>query len=170
MNWDAMAAVAETVGGAGVIATLIYLAVQVRQNTRSVRAATYDAMVRSSGDFRLPLIQDARLAKNFEQAVEDWDKLDAEYRASVMYILTQLFRIWENAYFQHRQNTLEPGLWAAWRGVMLSYFHQPGVQEWWKYRAHAYSAEFRELLESSPPPAAGIRTTQQIHDASSEAV
>jgi hypothetical protein len=34
MNWEAIGAVAEVMGAFGVIATLIYLAIQIRQNSR----------------------------------------------------------------------------------------------------------------------------------------
>jgi len=34
LSWDALAAAAELLGALGVIATLAYLAVQIRQNTR----------------------------------------------------------------------------------------------------------------------------------------
>jgi hypothetical protein len=40
MNWEAIGAVGEVAGAIGVIATLGYLAVQIRHNTRSVRAAS----------------------------------------------------------------------------------------------------------------------------------
>ena len=36
MNWDAIGAIAESLGAIGVIATLVYLAVQIRQNTRAL--------------------------------------------------------------------------------------------------------------------------------------
>ncbi len=36
MNWDAIGAIAELFGAVGVIASLVYLAVQIRQNTRTV--------------------------------------------------------------------------------------------------------------------------------------
>jgi hypothetical protein len=36
MNWEAIGAVGEIVGAAAVVVTLIYVAVQVRQNTRSM--------------------------------------------------------------------------------------------------------------------------------------
>ena len=39
LNWDAIGAIGEVVGGVAVIATLLYLAVQIRQNARSVRNA-----------------------------------------------------------------------------------------------------------------------------------
>jgi len=38
MNWEAAGAIGEIVGSIAVLITLIYLAIQVRQNTRHVRA------------------------------------------------------------------------------------------------------------------------------------
>ncbi len=38
MNWDAIGAVAEALGAAGVIATLVYLTTQIRQNTTMLRS------------------------------------------------------------------------------------------------------------------------------------
>ena len=134
---------------------------QVRQNTQSIRASTYDAMVRSSGDFLVPLIQDRDLARSFERAVSGWSELDSEEQVRIMYVLTQLFRNWENAFYQHRQRTLEPWLWEAWRHVILSYFHQPGIRDWWRLRRSAYSEPFRAFLESSSRPDDLIATTEQ---------
>lgn len=162
VNWEALGALAELIGAIGVVASLLYVAVQVRQNTRSIRSSTYDALVRSSGEWLSPVIQDPDLAAAFEAAVQGWDRVDEAQRGRVMYLLTQLFRTWENAYFQARQGTLEPGLWAAWRGVILGYYHRPGIQEWWQLRRHAYSSEFQDFLESSTPPPTLIRTTREL--------
>jgi len=41
VNWVAIGAIGELIGGAAVIATLIYLAVQLRQNTKGIRAQSY---------------------------------------------------------------------------------------------------------------------------------
>jgi hypothetical protein len=97
IDWTAVQAVAEGVAAAGVIASLVYLAVQVRQNTRAVRAGTYDAMVRSSGDSLLPMIQDGDLARSFEWIASDWSdsRITPEQRTRVLFLLTQLFRNWE---------------------------------------------------------------------------
>lgn len=162
MNWDAVGALAELVGATGVIASLIFVGFQVRQNTRSVRAATYDSLVRSNGQWLDSIIQDAHLASGFEHVVESWDTVDEADRPRLMYLMTQLFRHWENAFFQHRQGTLETTLWETWEAIILSYFHQPGVQQWWQLRRHAYSLEFRDFLEASTPPASSIRTTRQL--------
>ena len=43
MNWEAIGAIGEMVSAIGVIATLGYLAVQIKQNTRAIRGATLNA-------------------------------------------------------------------------------------------------------------------------------
>ncbi len=52
MNWDAVGAVAELAGAGGVILSLVYLAVQIRQNTkqmerteRAARGAAYQEVL-----------------------------------------------------------------------------------------------------------------------------
>jgi hypothetical protein len=128
-----------------------------------VRAATYDSLVRSNGTWLASIIQDPELAQGFEAAVSSWQRVNDDQRPRLMYLLTQLFRHWENAFFQYQQGTLAPNLWETWEGIILSYFRQPGIQEWWVLRRAAYATEFRRFLESSTPPSAAIRTTRQIH-------
>jgi len=41
MNWDAIGATAELLGAVGVIASLVYLATQIRQSRDQIRTATY---------------------------------------------------------------------------------------------------------------------------------
>jgi hypothetical protein len=50
MNWDAFGAIAEVVGAAGVLITLVYLAVQIRHNSASVDASTEDGVLTLLGD------------------------------------------------------------------------------------------------------------------------
>ena len=49
LNWGAIGAIAEMFGAAGVIASLIYLASQIRQSTRQSFAASYQSRAESSG-------------------------------------------------------------------------------------------------------------------------
>ena len=44
MNWDAIGAIGEIVGALAVLATLIYLAIQVRQNSVLQRAQTHQQL------------------------------------------------------------------------------------------------------------------------------
>lgn len=48
MNWVAITAVAEVVGVVAVLITLIYLAVQIKQNTAAVSTSTYESVMTGS--------------------------------------------------------------------------------------------------------------------------
>ena len=55
MNWDALGALAELLGALGVIGSLIYLAVQIRNNSKEVLDARtqriYEMMIQERADF-----------------------------------------------------------------------------------------------------------------------
>ena len=48
MTLQDLGAIGEFIGGIAVVITLVYLAVSIRQNTKSVRASTYQAILDSS--------------------------------------------------------------------------------------------------------------------------
>ena len=68
MNWEAVGAIAELLGTFGVITTLIYLAIQIRSNTKSIRETNTrvhtDRMIGSS---RL-IAEDRELADVFRRS------------------------------------------------------------------------------------------------------
>ena len=45
MNWEAAGAIGEIISALAVFLTLIYLALQIRQNTKAVRASAIDASI-----------------------------------------------------------------------------------------------------------------------------
>jgi hypothetical protein len=58
VNWTAIGAIGEILGAAGVIITLIYLARQVRQNTRATRLSTSHSIASAARDWNRPLLAD----------------------------------------------------------------------------------------------------------------
>ena len=62
MNWEAVGAVGEVLGALGVIATLGYLAVQIRGNARSTSIATFQNSMRSAQDLATLVAQEGELS------------------------------------------------------------------------------------------------------------
>ena len=62
MNWEAMGATGEVIGAVGVIISILYLAVQVRSNTRSLKASTFQAACDASARISLALGSDPQVA------------------------------------------------------------------------------------------------------------
>lgn len=50
MNWDAIGAIGGAIGAAAVVVTLIYLSVQIRQNTRALTTSIYESAMGGFND------------------------------------------------------------------------------------------------------------------------
>lgn len=56
-------AIGEILGAVGVILTLLYLAIQIRQNTHATRAASHHAVTDSLNQGNIAIAQNAELAQ-----------------------------------------------------------------------------------------------------------
>ena len=75
MNWEAIGAISETIGAAGVIASMLYLAVQVRASTRASAIESKLASSRIYTDFIGSLIQSPELNRILVQGCKDLTSL-----------------------------------------------------------------------------------------------
>jgi hypothetical protein len=76
MNWEALGAIGEIVGAVAVILTFDYLAVQVRQNTRAIRAGAHQETTRDATDFVSGVADNADVARILRVGLKDWDNLE----------------------------------------------------------------------------------------------
>jgi len=67
-------------------------------------------------------------------------------------LLFSTFKLFEKAWFQQRQGTLEPQQWEGWDAYIRMYYHRPGVKVWWRMRRRAvFAAGFCDYIEKSEP-------------------
>lgn len=107
MNLEAINALAQLIAAIGVIVSLFYLAAQIRQNTRSMRAVVVDSLAHSLIDLLSPQAYDLQAMRAFAAAVEDWHGVTEEDRARSLSFMFPTFKLFENAWFQQRQGTLD---------------------------------------------------------------
>ena len=149
MSLETISAIAQLVAALGVIASLFYLAVQIRQNTRSMRAVVVDSLAQSIADVIRPMAED--LMRAFHVVVEDWHNATEDDRMRALPLFFSTFKLFENAWFQQRQGTLDPQQWQGWDAYIRMYYHRPGVKTWWCLRRAAFAAGFRDYIEKSEP-------------------
>jgi hypothetical protein len=86
MNWDAIGAIGEVVGAAGVVLTLLYLAIQIRLNTKATdKQSLRDATEFLYNSYR-PLIEDHDLADINLRGMKDYENLKPTEKERFHYI------------------------------------------------------------------------------------
>ncbi len=154
MNWEAIGAAAELVGAIGVVASLFYLGTQIRQNTRSVRASSYHAVVTNLSNLAAAMGRDAPVTDLFVRGQSDLQALSPTEQRQFALLVTSVFRSFEDIFYQFNQNIVDEVVWAGWRRRMTRLFWQPGVQAWWPTWRDDCHPDFKEFLESSNRPSA----------------
>lgn len=146
----------------GVIISVVFLAIQIKKNTQAVRSNFYDSFANSNIEFLNQLIMNNDLGRLFEKGIKSWSSLSVDDRRTSNYMFIQVFRIWENLFYQNKMKVLEPWLWQSNKNTIISYFHQNGIQEWWQVRRQSFSKEFVEFLEKSQKPENEIKAIEDL--------
>ncbi len=149
MNWEAIGAIGEAVGAAAVVASLLYLAVQLRGSTRASTVQAKLESTRLMTDFLDLLIQSPELNELFLRGREDIESLSSEeyYRYSNMSL--KAFSYFSAGYFQFRNGTLAEDDWFELRAVVRFWLSGRGWRDWWqKTGCFMYGPNFIKFIES----------------------
>ena len=135
----------EIVGVLGVVASLVFVGIEIRQNTQAVRGATYQSLSGASVDLLFYVADHPELNAQLD-AWGRGEELPASTRARVEAVVLAYLRHLENAYYQMEEGTLKPELLENWAGNPT--FSVPGFQEFWSQRRGAFSEGFRDYIEA----------------------
>jgi len=154
MNWTAVAALAEAIGAAGVIVSLIYLASQVRQNTKLSRAATRQALADGAQRLASDVVEVDDIARIMQDAM-DGNEIKPHERFRIQARCLRDLRFWDNAYYQYTEGLLTEEEWDGFRVNLKLLFQFPLYREYWDHFQVMFAAPFRrevnDLVDSEQP-------------------
>ncbi len=151
MNWDAVGAVAEGVGAAGVIATLFYLASQIRANTNAVKASVTREANHAAREFDYLLVRDPELMELFTRGFARLSELSPDEQRRLGFLLQSVLRDFECQMHEYRLGLLDAKLWGAYQHNLKLLCAQRGFRTMWDALPFGHDEDFRALVESHIP-------------------
>jgi hypothetical protein len=139
--------ITQLLGGIGVIASLIYVAIQIRNNARAVRAAAYRQLALTTAGQWDTLFGSEELCSLVLRGCDDFSALNRVEKARFRFMLMAFMRRFENGWFQHKIGTLKSGDWQAVAADMDSLFSLPGPQAAWPLIKTRSNPEFRAFVD-----------------------
>jgi hypothetical protein len=153
MTLQDFANLGEVIGAIAVIASLIYLAFEIRQNTRAMRQAATQDIHRSLNDQTRCLVESPDLAALYFRASHRPEELTGEERFRFQFLLTYVLSNFELAIEYYRDGLLNDEMIEGYVKGIHPLFENPLVVEWWEAEGQGmFSPELRDQL-SKPPPA-----------------
>lgn len=154
MSLETLGNLGDFVGGIAVVVTLIYVAIQIRDNTAQVRMNT--AAAQWSGTLHAwDAVYGGRNSEVLRLGGEDPEQLDDGERYVWSLLMTRLVGQAETAHYHREHGALDPEVFAMHERILGILLLSPGGRSWWETSAAIFTHRFRafvdELLENPPP-------------------
>ena len=147
MNWDALGALAELAGAIGVIASLLYVAKQVRTGNRASSVQAKLETTRFMTDYGDLLLQNPELDEILTRGIKSYSALPENERRQFVHLALKAFWFFSAGYFQYRQKTLSESDWHELRAIMYYWLQEEGTREWWEIHRTAFGEDFVTFIE-----------------------
>jgi len=159
MTIQELGSLGELVAAIATVATLIYLALQIRQNTTATRAASFHAVTDARNQVNLSITQSSELARIIVEGTADRSALSPEDRLRFDCTCLSYVHVVETMHYQTSVGAGEKALVEAEEQSLLDLLSTPGVREWWLENPYAFGPEFRSYMEEfvakATPPSVG---------------
>jgi len=148
MNWDAIGAIGENIGAFAVVISIIYLAVQIRQNTKTVAANTAQAVTDSAVDALMRVAESHDLSSVAAKTFAGDKSLTGVEQMQLQLVLRSLFRNFENYFYQHRRGYFEEEIWAGYKLVIFDQLSTEAFRDWWDANSRLFGKSFVEFVNN----------------------
>jgi hypothetical protein len=145
---DQIANIAEISAAALVIVSLVYVAIQIKQNTKATQISTSQAFIDTHGKVIMQISGDKEFRDIYWRGLKGLSNLHGSEAAAFAAWTVHTFRVWESFYYQWQEGVFDDHLWAGWRIQLCDLFGYPGIREIWSGRNHQLSEEFREFVDN----------------------
>jgi hypothetical protein len=130
-----------------VVITLVYLALQIRQNTRASRAATFLGLTNAWQEYLLAT-SNAELTDLRVRAAADPDSVSESDYIRLFSLTRVLLRRAENDFFQYKSGTFDPGGWEGYRrSITTEILASPTVRAFWEQQRSVFAPDFSAYVD-----------------------
>src|SRR6266498_87046 len=148
MNWEMLTAIGQLAAVFVGIPSLIYLALQIRAQTKERHQDVVNALTVQWGDLTRSFHDNAEFCAIYLRGVQSFTDLDAVSKLRFSSFLNRFFKNFQAMYFSHRDGVLSASLWGEVERTMSDVIAYPGVQQWWQTRRHWHTEEFGRVIDA----------------------
>jgi hypothetical protein len=147
MTWEAWAAIGQLASALGVIASLVFVGVQVRQSVRTAKATAFQTLISSIIDVNMTCISQPGFLELVERNRKGEASDPEEHRVYVIFVLTAA-RLAQSAHYQMRLGLLNELQLESVIYNLLRHLNTPAGSAVWSELAKRSDPEFCRYVEA----------------------
>jgi hypothetical protein len=148
MSWEMLSAIGQLAAVFVGIPSLIYLAFQIREQTKERRQSAVNALTGQWGDLTCALHDSAELSAIFLRGVQSFSDLDPVSKLRFSSFFNRFLNHFEAMYFAHGEGLLTASAWDKIERTMNDLIAYAGIQQWWETRRHWHTEEFARIVDA----------------------
>ncbi|TFH19441.1 MAG: hypothetical protein E4H03_13865 [Myxococcales bacterium] len=126
------------------VVSLIYLASQIRMNTKTVRASNFGGWIASMSEWHR-MIVDPAAATLYVRGLEDFVGLSAENQVRFNGLIGHLFGM--AMHVRHlRRGLYDADMSGGQENSIAHILKSPGARQWWTANRHWWESEFSDFV------------------------
>jgi len=139
----------EIVGSLAVVISLLYLAAQIRQNSRLLRASALEQQMAAGAAMLQTTGGSLETARVLGRGMRGLDQLQGAERTQFFSLLGLAFIGFQTSWYLQREGLSNEDMWRRQQSIVRWYLCQPGVRAWWDgfARQTVMSAGFVQMVE-----------------------
>ena len=147
MNWEMLTAIGQMAAVCVGIPSVIYFALQLREQTRERRQAAVNALTVQWGELTKALHENAEFTAVYLRGVQSFHELDPISKLRFSAFQNRFFKNFEGMYYSKREGILSAELWDEIDRTMSDFLAYKGIQEWWPTRRHWHTEAFDSVVD-----------------------
>jgi hypothetical protein len=147
VDWEAAGAIGEISGAVAVFLTLIYLAAQIRQNTKAVKASAVDAAVSHVSNIRQVLFSSDDLIEIYIRGNDDPSSLDEKAVVRYRLLIHAILHSLSNVQAQVELAGLSRSNWESQLPIVKRIVSVPGGRWFWINFKNEFEEDFRKVVD-----------------------
>ena len=147
MTLNELGSLGEFMSGLAVVVTLVYLAIQIRHNTRAVRSSMHQDMIESTLRIAESVSDNENVGRIVLKADEDYENLTTEERIRFEAYAERVFSNFESVFYSYRNSMIEQDLWESWKASYLSDLSREAIRRYWQDERPQHLRDFMDFVD-----------------------
>lgn len=137
----------ELVSAVAVVVSLVYLSVQIRQNTRTMKVSSHHATKTAYNTLHVAFGSDPVVSTLLDRGSEDYSQLSREERFRYAMLMRASFGLHGDMFLQLQERLLSDEEWAIQTRSIARALAPPGARTWWKRDSEIFPSAFRQEVD-----------------------
>lgn len=147
MTLEQLAYLAEIVSSLAVVASLIYVARQLGQNSAMMRVAASNERVQRDNELGSDLVESRALTEVWLKGDSELEDLDIADRTRLMFFERRAILHWHNMFGVREAGLLPDADWHELRWAIKNFGRRQSVREAWRLFGESFEPPFRNFIQ-----------------------